>query len=333
MSNAKTVREWRIELPKIKDVTVIEKAIYQEKEDKNRKTVIVLLQEKLELLTIALPEEKYEDPFAEVENAEVIDSEEIVEQEQAIDAVVLHKEKDILLILNPYQEKLSKMDIDSLTWKDTSDKIGYTNIKNTLKSLSELRRTVDSERKTFNAPYADVISFSNEHSSKLIGEVKDCEDVLKERKKSYEDTLSKEKEEAKQKKAQELFKKQQEEEAAKQKEIEEAKKKIESSDFKQRFGGIINRAVSNIDSKNTPEESNESENPFGDDSNDLFTSKQKQEEPVPLILTDKDILNKKMAYLKAILNLDTPNADVFIKPCSVIDSNVKKIINYIEKNF
>lgn len=327
MSSVKTVREWKIELPKILDVTIIEKAIEEEKESKNRKTVMALLEEKLELLTIALPEENDEDPFGEVENAEVIESEEIVEQQKPIDAVVLHKEKDILLILNPYQEKLSKVDINSLTCKDTSDKIGYTNIKNTLKSLSELRRTVDSERKTFNAPYADVISFSNEHSSKLIGEVKDYENILKDRKNSYDNALAKEKEEIKQKKAQELFKKQQEEEQAKKRELENSKSRVESLDFKERFGGIIDRAKSNL-----PKEDNSNdEDPFGTQ-NDLFTTQPQQVQP-SLILTDQEILNKKMFYLQAILDLDTPNSDVFIKPCSIIDSNVKKIIDHVKKNY
>lgn len=328
MSSVKTIREWKIQLPKILDVTVLEKALEEEKAlEKPRKSVIDILEERIKLLTITSND-------VEDSNAEVVPSEEVVPQEKPIDAVVLHKEKDILLILDPYKKSLDKVDLPKLVWKDTSDKVGYQNIKNTLNSLSELRRTVDSERKTFNAPYTEVITFSNVNCSNFIGQIKSIEDILKERKLSYDDALSKEKEAEKQKKAQELLEKQKQEEALLKQQEEEKKSKIESSDFKQKFGAIIARASVSLEQKKEVLQKSDSindSNPFGEE-NDLFSSTSQPKE-AKFILTDKQIFEKKMFYLNAILDLDTPNADSFIKPCAVIDSNVRKIVDYINSNF
>jgi hypothetical protein len=326
----KTVREWKIELPKIKDVTIVEKALEEELAlEKPRKGVIEILKDKIDLLTIKPSESDSKE--VKVEDADVVTSKEVEVKQEPIQAVVLHKEQDILLILRPYQDKLVGIKITELTWKDTSDKIGYQNIKNNLKSLSELRRTVDAERTTFTEPYRDVVSFANDNCSSLIGDIKDLESILKDRKTAFDNQKAKEKEEASQKKAAELAEKQLKEEQK----ISDAKESddgfVQSNSFQEKFGGIIGRAQSNLN----PKEEIIDDSPFGEETKpkDLFDTTVLHEEVKPIVLTDKQILQTKLQLLEKIIDMDIPDSEFFMTPCKIIDDNVQKIINHIKSKF
>ena len=330
MNNVKTVREWKIELPKIKDVTIVEKALEEELAlDKPRKGVIEILKEKIDLLTIKPSESNSKE--VEVEDADVITSKEVEVKQEPIQAVVLHKEQDILLILRPYQDKLVGIKITELTWKDTSDKIGYQNIKNNLKSLSELRRTVDAERTTFTEPYRDVVSFANDNCSSLIGDIKDLESILKDRKTDFDNQKAKEKEEAYQKKAAELAEKQLKEEQKISDAKESENELVQSNSFQDKFGSIIGRAQSNLN----PKEQIVDDNPFREEPKpkDLFDTTVLHEEVKPIVLTDKELLKTRLDMLKSILTLATPDSEIYITPCKVVDDNIAKIIAHVESKF
>jgi hypothetical protein len=332
----KTVRDWKIELPKIKDVTIIEKALEEELAlEKPRKGVVEILKAKIELLTIK-PSESTSNEVNE-EEADVVTSESVEVVEEPIKAVILHKERDILLILKPYQEQLSDFKLETLVWKDTSDKIGYKKIKDALKSLVSLRKTVDAEKKTFTEPYRTVVSFVNENSANLIGEIQDFESILKKKKESYDSALATETQIKNDKKALALAEKIKKE----QEQIDVAKKAesyvVQSQDFQSKYSGIIGRTKSNSESIEE-DVSNDNDNPFGNEQvpKNLFEYKgelsvgSNHSKP---ILTDKQILTTKLELLEKIIDMDTPDSEFFMTPCNIIDKNVQQIINHIRSKF
>jgi hypothetical protein len=318
----KTIRELKIAIVKNNDVVSIEKMLEQElASEKPRKIIVNLYNAKIEKLTIKTKTDSDTDVKTLV--AEEV---EVEVEPQVLDAVVLHKEKDILLILRPYQEKLVDVKITELNWTDTSDKIGYQNIKNNLKGLGTLRKTVEAERKTFNAPYTDVVSFSNENCFKLVGEIKDLEGILKDRKSSFDVALSKEKEVIAQKKASLLLEKEEKEKELLKQQIIKKEQNVNSSDFQKRFGSIINRSKQAAEKRNPTNTVNEVV--------EHIPQQQIQRVPkdifdVPVALTDEETLKMKLSILKSVLNVDSPNSNHYINLCSIIDTNVEKIINHI----
>tara|TARA_R110000796_G_scaffold13560_4_gene43765 strand:- start:6928 stop:7887 length:960 start_codon:yes stop_codon:yes gene_type:complete len=314
----KTIRELKINIVKNNDVISIEKMLKEELEsEKPRKIIVNLYKAKIEKLTIRTNSNSVTKDILVAEEVEAL------VEPQVIDAVVLHQEKDILLILNPYQNKLVDIKITELIWKNTSDKIGYEKIKTNLKALVALRKTIDAERKTFNAPYTDVVSFSNENCFKLVGEIKDLEEILKKRKISFDVALSKEKEIIAQKKATLLLEKEQKEKELLKQEIVNKENTINSIEFQKKFGSIINR------SKEAAEKKNPTRTEIIEDSLQPIQRVPKDIFDVPVALTDEETLKMKLSILKSVLKIDAPNTEHYINLCSIIDTNVEKIINHI----
>jgi hypothetical protein len=331
----KTIRELKIAIVKNNDVVSIEKMLEQElASEKPRKIIVNLYNAKIEKLTIKTKTDSDTDVKTLV--AEEV---EVEVEPQVLDAVVLHKEKDILLILRPYQEKLVDVKITELNWTDTSDKIGYQNIKNNLKGLGTLRKTVEAERKTFNAPYTDVVSFSNENCFKLVGEIKDLEGILKDRKSSFDVALSKEKEVIAQKKASLLLEKEEKEKELLKQQIIKKEQNVNSSDFQKRFGSIINRSKQAAEREQKRKSGDKNIENYPLDVRESFSKiedspQQIQRVPkdifdIPVALTDEETLKMKLSILKSVLNVDSPNSNHYINLCSIIDTNVEKIINHI----
>jgi hypothetical protein len=329
----KTVREIKIETSKIKDVEIIEKTLKNELDsDKPRKGVVDFLKSRIELLTI-------KPSSTDVSNIEVEEAEEVEAQAEPLlfeknkNTVVLHKVKDIIFILNPYETKLVDLKTTDLKWKDTADKIGYQKIKDALKGLVTLRKTVEAERKTFNAPYSEVVSFSNENCGKLIGEIKDFEGKLSTRKIAYDTAISKEKEAKAQKVAAALAEKQKQAEDKLKEELINKKAEVSSADFQSKYGAIISRAKQSADVKKPagliPSKPISS---FSANHSSSLFDEEEIEKPKPLILSDEGILDKKLGLLSDVLSIDSPDTEKYINLCKIIDTNVAKIIAHIKAN-
>lgn len=315
----KNARDFQKEVPKIIDVTVLEKLLEEEINNSNRKSVVSILEKRIDILTIKPVENNIEE-----NKAEIIKTEEIIETEKPVTAIVLHQEKDILLILEPYKEKIKdfNLDDDKLKWKDTSDKVAYLNIKTNLQALSQLRRTIDAERTTFTEPYRDIVSLTNEKCGDFIGEIKSLETVLKQRKKDFDDAKAKEKQEKEIAKAAELEEKRLAKEQLEHKSKESSLERVKSNDFQHKFGGIIGRAK--------PVQNEPQADHIDSGQSNLFDT---PENKIPVVLNDEQLLNKKISLLQEVLDLGSPDAEKFIKPCATIDTNVLKIINYIKNTF
>ena len=294
----------------------------EKSKDKPRVTVISLISERVDLLTIT-PKEEVEPNSIEVVEAEEI-KESLPEKVEVLKAeVVFPKDTDIEHSIEPYRKKIQEIDMSGLIWKDTSDAVGIAKIKDTLSGLRVIRTKSEDERKTFNAPYKSVIDLSNSLRAKLVSEVKSLEEILKSRKKAFEDQQAIEKAEREAAKAAKLAEKEEQEKAMREEEERKKNDLISSERFKGAYGGILKRAAESKKKAEIYEKVNQ-EKPVVTDPLQVV------EKPINNLSTDIDKINAKLNLMNLALDVDSeiidPNIGII---CSTIDNNLKKIIEYV----
>lgn len=309
MNKEITIRQWKTELPKIKDVVQLQKHLEEELAKENpRKTLVKDFQDRIELLTIDVKDVAVVKPTITKDKGD----ENKPTSTTSHTPQIITKTKDIEVVLLTYQKSLEKVDVDSLVWNDVHDKEGYNKIKQTLSALVKLRGSIDSSRKNLNEPLQAVISNNNSKSSELIAEVKHVESILKQRKSDYDDELVRLKRIREEEKAKKALLEQQRKEQLLKAEEEKKNKLINDDAFISKYKNIIDRAKQNASLKEEKEP-------------EVVTS-------VSKALTDKQIIEEKIKMLNAVISVIQPNTERYIKLSDVIDKNILKIINFAKSN-